>query len=147
MGADPRIYRTAGTVRAAIGATAAVPVLLLLGATTGGANVVWFIFAPLVAVLAWRCWKLGIRTARDGVQIVGFFASRRVSWIQVERFAVEPLGSYPFVAHVVLRNGDHLPCLGLSSAARPNPDKKRLLVQEPVDKLNQLLASNGTPAA
>jgi len=81
----------------------------------------------------------GIRVGSDGVKVVTAFLSRRVSWDEVDRFAVLPLGRFPYVGYVVLRDGRKFGTFGLSTSSRQT-EANRLRVQRSVDDLNQVLA-------
>ena len=135
----PRLYRSVSTIRAAIGATVAVIVFVVSAVLPGKAQVVGYIFTPFFLLVAWRLWTGGIRTERGGVKVVRFFQTRHVAWDDIDHFAVLPLGNYPWVGHVVLRNGHRLPRLAIAAAARPRTERRRLQVQRPIDELNQAL--------
>jgi hypothetical protein len=62
-----------------------------------------------------------------------------VSWDEVDRFAVLPLGRFPYVGYVVLRDGRKFGTFGLSTSSRQT-EANRLRVQRSVDDLNQVLA-------
>ena len=61
--------------------------------------------APPLLLMSWRAWVAGIHVEADGVKVVGFLLSTRFRWDEIDHFAVLPLGGYPYVGHVVLRNG------------------------------------------
>jgi hypothetical protein len=107
--------------------------------------------APLLLVMSWRAWTAGIHVEADGVKVVGFLLSRRFRWEEIDRFEVLPLGGYPYVGHVVLRDGRHVGTYGIGAPVRPKSkaEQFRLQVQRPVDELNQLLVDRrgtGRPA-
>jgi hypothetical protein len=81
---------------------------------------------------------VGIRAVADGVVVATFVGSRHFVWSEVDRFAVMPLGRYPYVGYVVLRDGRKFGTFGLSTSVRQNEDN-RLRVQGPIDELNQIL--------
>jgi hypothetical protein len=92
--------------------------------------------------MSWRAWIAGIHIEADGVKVVGFLLSKRFRWEEVDHFEVLPLGRYPYVGHVVLRDGRHVGTYGIGAPARPKSkaEQFRLQVQRPVDELNQVLA-------
>jgi len=147
-----RVYRSVSTGRWAAGTSVAAVGFCVLAVLPGKVHVAGFIGAPLFLLMAWRAWTAGIHVEADGVKIVGFLASRRVRWGDVDHFAVLPLGNYPFVGHVVLRDGRQFGTYGISAAARPKSkaEQFRLQVQGPVDELNEVLGEQrgaGRPAA
>ena len=90
-------------------------------------------------LLGWRAWVDGIHVDTDGVTVAGFLVSRRVAWNDIDHFAVLPLGDYPWVGHMVLRDGRKLGTYGIGAPGRPQRDRYRLQVQEPVDERNAAL--------
>lgn len=46
----------------------------------------------------------GIHVGGDGVRVATTLVSRRVSWIDIDHFAVLPPGRLPYVGYVVLRD-------------------------------------------
>ena len=100
------------------------------------------IFAPLILLMAWRFWLVGVYVDADGIKVVGFLRSRRFPWTDIEGFAVEPLSQYPYVGWVVLHNGRHIPMLmAISAAGWPTTEGRRLQAQRPVDELNRALGN------
>ena len=136
-----RVYRSVSTTRAGVASSVVAVGMCVLVVVPGGGRTLGFIGAPLFLLLTWRTWNVGIHVEADGVKVVAFLASRRVQWEDVDHFAVLPLGGYPFVGHVVLRDGRALGTTGLSAPARPksNTEQFRLEVQRPIDELNQVL--------
>jgi hypothetical protein len=132
------MYRSAGTLRAAILATAVPPAFIVLGLVKGGL-IVAFVLAGLLAVLAWRIWHWGIRVRADGVQVVTLLVTRTVRWDEIEKFYVGKFSSYPFAAYVLLRDGRKLVSAGISTS-QPGTEGHRRQVQGPVDELNAMLA-------
>jgi hypothetical protein len=137
---DYRLYRSVSTVRAAVGLTAGMIVFAVLAVVPGKAQVAGGIFATILLLAAWRMWTAGIHTEHGGIKIVAFLRTSRVAWDDIDHFAVLPLGQFPWVGHVVLRDGRCLPCLAISAAARPRTERRRLQVQGPIDALNAQLA-------
>lgn len=142
---DRRTYRSVSTLRAAVGATAAAVGFAVVAVLPGGAQGLGLTLAPICALTAWRAWVAGIRVEARGIKVVGFLLSRRFRWEEIDHFAVEPLGRYPYVGHVVLRNGRHVGTYGLGAPGRPQSKAEhfRGQVQRPVDELNALLADQG----
>lgn len=99
-----------------------------------------YVGAPLLLLLAWRLWIAGIHTDNGGVSVVGFLSSKRFTWDEIDHFAVLPFGQYPYVGHVVLRDGRHVPSLAIASPARPRSERLRVEVERPIDDLNRVLA-------
>jgi hypothetical protein len=141
-----RLVRSVGTLRAAVGAmTSAVGCVALT--LFGKAPVLTAVFAAVLFLMSWRFWLLGIRVGPQGVNIVGLLGSRRVAWESVDHFAVGPYGGYRYVAHAVLRDGRDFACFGISAANGPNPARRRLEAQVPIDHLNAALAAWRTSAS
>ena len=137
FGQRRHVYRSPGTLRAALINTLAVPVFMGLGLVNG--VVISFVLAGLLAVFAWRCWQWGISASIDDVRVGQFLVTRTVRWEEIEKFYVAPLLNSPSAAYVLLRDGRTLPTAGIS-AARPATDARRRRVQDPVDELNAMLA-------
>jgi hypothetical protein len=137
-----RVYRSVGTVRAATGCSVATTGFCVLAAVPGNSRGLGFVLAPLLLVMSWRAWTAGIHVEADGIKVVGFLLSRRFRWEEIDHFEVLPLGGYPYVGHVVLRDGRHVGTYGIGAPARPKSkaEQFRLHVQRPVDELNQVLA-------
>jgi hypothetical protein len=104
--------------------------------SSNGGRVVGAVSAALFGLMTWRAWVSGIHVEEDGVKVVGFLVSRRVAWKDIDHFAVLPLGNYPWVGHVVLRDGHQFGTYGIAAPGRPRRERFRLQVQEPVDQLN-----------
>jgi hypothetical protein len=139
-------YRSPGTLWAAVGGTTVAVVLLAIAATGVRGWVAVLVGGIAMLLLAWRMWMVGIRALADSVVVATFVGSRRFAWSEVDRFAVMPLGRYPYVGYVVLRDGRKFGTFGLSTSVRQN-EKNRRRVQGPVDELNQVLEQHrGSPA-
>ncbi len=138
--AEPRTYRTAGTVRAASATTVGAMAFLAFALVSSRGQTIGFVFTAILALAAWRMWIGGIHIEKDGIRVAGLFMSKRVLWAEIDHFAVLPLGQYPYVGHVVLRDGHQIPCIALAAAGRPATERRRLQVQAPVDQLNEILA-------
>ena len=134
-----RMYRSAGTSRAMYEAALLVVALLALAVLSSSARVVAIVLLVLALMVLWRIAGWGIKASSTGIKVGWLIGSRTVSWGEIDSFTVLPSGSYPWVGHVVLRDGRKLACLGVSSAGRPRTDARRLQVQGPVDALNELL--------
>jgi hypothetical protein len=134
-----RVYRSPGTLRAALMASAAVPILVVLAFVIRHGGPVCTVFAGVFVIVAWRCWHWGISVSADGVRVAGLWATRSISWDEIDNFLVAPSFGYPFCAHVLLRDGRKLAALGISTA-QPASEAHRRQVQGPVDELNRLLA-------
>jgi hypothetical protein len=132
------MYRSAGTLRAALATTVAVPVFAVLGLVQGDVAV-GFVLAGLLAIMAWRNWQWGISASADDVRVGQFFVTRTVRWEEIEAFYVAPLMNSPAAGWVRLNDGRELPTFGISTA-RPLTDRRRTQVQVPVDELNATLA-------
>jgi hypothetical protein len=137
-----RVYRSIATIRAAIGCSAATIGFCVLAALPGDSRGLGFVLAPLLLIMSYRAWTAGIHVEADGVKVVGFLLSRRFRWDEIDHFEVLPLGRYPYVGHVVLRDGTRVGTYGIGAPARPKSkaEQFRLQVQRPVDELNQVLA-------
>lgn len=137
-----RIYRSTSTARWAIGASVATIGFCVLAAVPGNSRGLGFVMAPLLLLMTWRAWVTGIHVEADGVKVVGFFLPRRFRWDEIDHFAVLPLGGYPYVGHVILRDGRKVGTYGIGAPGRPKSkaDQFRLQVQRPVDELHQVLA-------
>jgi len=139
LGRGRRVYRSPGTLRAALLVTLAVPVFIVLAFVVKGGAVVGLVLVALLAIFAWRCWQWGISVSAHGVRVVQLFVTRTFQWDEIENFYVAPLSNYPFAAYVSLRNGRKMPSAGISTA-QPASDAHRRQVQGPVDELNAMLA-------
>jgi hypothetical protein len=136
-----RLVRSVGTLRGAV-AAGVVTLGCIALAAFGQDPVVGAAFGVVVLVMSWRFWLAGIRVGPKGVRIVGLLgASHAVPWGSIDHFAVGPFRGYRYVAHVVLRDGREFACLGISAANGPNPARRRLEVERPVDGLNTTLAA------
>jgi hypothetical protein len=144
-GAPRRLYRSVGTVRASFGLAAGAVVFAVL-AVAGKAQAAGGIIAAILLLAAWRMWIAGIRTEHRGIRVVTFLGTRRVAWDDIDHFAVLPLGQFPWVGHVVLRDGSRLSCLAIAAPARPKSERRRLQVQRPIDELNEVLEDWRTTA-
>lgn len=146
----PRVVRSVGTVRGALGGSAFTIGFIVLAVVSTTAQLVAAVLAVMMLLLTWRAWIAGIHVEKDGVKVVGILVSRRFAWETIDHFAVGPFAGYRYVGHVVLCDGRDIGCLGISAATRPNGDRRRLEVQRPVDELNAALAawqrSVGQPA-
>jgi hypothetical protein len=88
--------------------------------------------------MTWRLWTLGLHVEADGVKVVGFVLSKRIRWEDIDHFAVLPWGDYPYVGHIVRRDGGPpIPVKGLAAA---RAERFRPGVQKPIDELNRVLA-------
>jgi hypothetical protein len=134
-----RVYRSVGTFWGAIALTVGGAVFLVVGVTGGRGRIAAFVIGALLLLAAWRMWVAGIRVDAEGVTVGTFLLSRRVSWQDVDRFAVMPLGRYPYVGFVVLRDGRKFGTFGLATSVGKS-ERKRLEVQRPIDELNQIHA-------
>jgi hypothetical protein len=134
------VYGSVSTFCAAVGATLAALLTVLLGFVTASTHIVWYLASLLCALVAWRCWEWGIHTRPDGIRVVGLFTSHAVEWHQIDHFAVLPLGRYGPVAHVVPMRGRPLPALGVSWTGIPRRRQdRREHLQQTVDELNHVL--------
>src|SRR5438874_1972812 len=70
-------------------------------------------------LVTWRIWVAGIHVETDGIKAVGFLLSRRFRWDEIDHFGVLPLGGYPYVGHVVLRDGRKVGTYGIGAPGRP----------------------------
>jgi hypothetical protein len=134
-----RVYRTIATLWAAIGGAVAAGVFLVIGVTHERGRVGVLVVAGITLLAAGRMWTTGIRVQADGVTVGAFVISRRVSWSEIDHFAVMPLGRYPYVGYVVLRDGRKFGTFGLATSA-DETEGNRLRVQRPIDELNSILA-------
>jgi hypothetical protein len=114
--------------------------VVVLAAVPGPAEAVGYVFAPLWLIATWRGWRLGVHVEADGVKVVGFFASKRVPWNDIDRFELRPWQRYPYVGHVVLSGPrSAIPIAAITTAGGAN-DRHRRQAQEPIDRLNEALA-------
>lgn len=133
---DPKgVYRTVGTTYTAMGLTAFGITALIIGLVPGG-NLGFAYMAPFSLAVAWRIGIMGIHVEPDGVKVCDVFFSKRFAWREIDHFAVLPVMKYPWVGHVVLRDGRKIGSLGLSAGTR---EEQRLQVQKPIDELNKIL--------
>lgn len=142
MGRHPRTYRSISATRGAVFATVLLVVFIIIAVVPGKGQVVGFIFAPLWLIGTWRVWHLGVEVEDDGVKVVGVLISKRIAWGEIDHFEVRPWQRYPYQGHVVMKNGRVIPILGIGAAGRPKrrDEIHRLQVQEPIDRLNGVLA-------
>lgn len=134
------VYRSSETGWAAVGSLAVGIVFAVVAASGGRGAVVAGVGAVLLLLVAWRMSIAGIQVRRDGVRVGTAFSSKSVSWQDIDHFAVLPLGRFPYVGHVVLRDGRTLATFGLSTNARRS-DSNRLRIQRTIDQLNRLLVA------
>jgi hypothetical protein len=118
-----------------LGVTGGAALFLILGVASTRGRVAAVIIGGMLLVLAWRLWVAGIQVTGDGVKVGTLFLSRRVSWHDIDHFAALPLGRYPYVGCVVLRDGRKFGTFGLSTSAFET-EANRLRVQRPIDELN-----------
>jgi hypothetical protein len=105
-----------------------------------------WIMLPAAAVMllgAWRGWVSGIGVDDDGLRVVQVLSTKRVAWSDIDHCELRRLGENPFVAYLVLTDGQALPTVGLSSVGAgrgitPLAETKRD-VQDKVDALNQII--------
>ena len=103
------------------------------------AAIVGLVFGPLCAVLAWRFWLCGVHVGPDGVRVNGYLRSTRVAWTEIERFAVEPAGPYPYVGRLIRKDGKPpLILVGTGTGTRKTK-YNQVTAQKPIDLLNQRL--------
>ena len=136
----PRVYRTIGTVHAAVAATAMTVGFVVLALVPGRAEVAGYVLAPLFALWTWPAWLMGVRVDDSGVKVTGYLLTKRIPWPDVERFAVMPAGNYPYVGHVIRTNGRRPVVIMGISTGRGKSEKHRLEAQKPIDQLNAALA-------
>jgi hypothetical protein len=135
-----RVFRASGTTWAALGLIAGTAGCVVLAVVPGKGQVVGAVLAVVFLLSAWRMWNAGIQVDADGVKVVTFLGgSRRVAWEDIDHFAVLPLRRYPYVGHVVLRDGRTLATFGLSTDLEKT-ERNRLEIQRPIDELNETLA-------
>ena len=137
---NTRTVRSVGAVRGVIGGAGSTALFLVLAVLSGRGHWVWLAIALLMALLTWWLWRLGIRIEPDGVRVIGLAGSRSVRWEHIDRFVVAPAAGYPFIGHVLLRNGGDLWTFGLSAAGWPRTEGRRLQVERPIGELNRALA-------
>ena len=109
---------------------------LVLGASVSRGQFVLLAGGALLLLVGCQMSLVGIRPGTGGVTVATLFLSRKVRWSDVSHFAVMPLGRYPYVGYVVLRDGRKFGTFGLSTNAGES-ETKRLHVQRPIDELNQ----------
>jgi hypothetical protein len=103
------------------------------------------VFGGVIALAAfayfWWLPHVGVYVNDDGVVLRSPFRSRRLRWSEIERFSVEPWGTWWTSGFVHLRDGSSIRISGLGGQNRAL-FPKRSWAQEPVDELNQLLRSH-----
>jgi hypothetical protein len=129
-------------LRGTLVAASTTALFILLAALPGRGHWAWLAAAALMALLTWSLRRMGICIEADGVRVIALFWSRSVRWEQIDRFVVAPAAGYPFIGHVLLRDGTDLWTFGLSAAGWPRTERRRLQVQRPVDELNRVLAQS-----
>lgn len=116
-----RTLRNSGpvSVGAAFGIAFAITMAVagLLAKSTGGA-VVALVSAGLIAVVALRGVRAGVRIEPDWIRIRGVFRSRAVRWSDVDRFSFGPLGIFPAVAIAELRDDRRIPIAAIAAGRR-----------------------------
>ena len=135
--ATRRVYRAGGTTWAAIGGTVGTLIFLLVAIFATKDTIAGAVVAAFLALMSWRMWNVGIQVGAQEVRVVTFFLTRRVPWSEIDRFAVMPLGRYPYVGYVIRRGGRKFPAFGLSTSSRARDGAS---VQRPIDELNTVLA-------
>lgn len=148
----PRVYRTREVfVGVAMNATATVGfALLAILSHTSSARVAGLIFAVVWCLLTWRSLRLGAYAESADVKVVGFVASRRIPWAQVESFAVLPAGRYKTVGHVI-RKGAHrpIPIFAINPGSwwgRDPVDRAQQQIEQLNERLAEWRAANPTEA-
>lgn len=141
-----RIYRSTTTVHGAVFAMIVLVGLIVLAAVPGRGQIVGYIFAPLWLIVTWRAWRWGVAIEDGGVKVIGSLISKRFSWEEIDHFKVRPWQREPYHGHVVLKSGRLVPIWGLGVArlSKRRDEHHRLQVQEPIDRLTELLTSTGT---
>jgi hypothetical protein len=115
-------------------------VFLIVGFTGGRGQVAALVIAALLLALAWRMSMVGIQVGDGSVRVATLLLSRRVLWSDIDHFAVLPLGRFPYVGYVVLRDGRKFGTFGLSTSSCKT-DQNRRQIQRPIDELNRVLAN------
>jgi hypothetical protein len=133
-----RVYRTNGTVLAAIAVSIGCLICIPLAVLPNKAQPVGYVFAPLLFVFAWRAWRLGAYVEPEAVRVVNPFGTRRIAWGDIDQFAARPAGNYPYVGQVIHKAGRPLLIFAICPAG-PGAEKQRLEAQVPVDGLNEAL--------
>lgn len=136
-----RTVRSGGAVRGVFGGASITILFVVLGVLPARGHWLWLACALVMALLTWWLGRLGIRIEPDGVRVMGLVGSRSVRWEEIDRFVVAPAAGYPFIGHVLLRNGTDLWTFGLSAAGRPRAERRRLQVERPIEELNRALAN------
>jgi len=137
--ARSHVYRTIGTVHAAVASSVMTLGWVVLALIPGRAEIAGYVCAPLFAAWTWPAWRMGVRVDTEGVKVTGYLVTKRVYWRDVERFAVLPAGPYPYVGHLI-RTGGRRPIVIMGiSTGRGKTEKHRLEAQRPIDELNEQL--------
>lgn len=134
-----RVYRAVGTTWAAVGGAGGAVIFAAVAWHAGRGQAVTIAAAAVLVLMAWRFWNAGIHVLPEGVKVATVFLSRKVAWEDIDRFAVMPLGRYPYVGYVVLHDGRKFGTFGLSTSARKT-EKNRLQIQGLTNALNEALA-------
>ncbi|MHB1570649.1 MAG: hypothetical protein ACYC0H_15795 [Solirubrobacteraceae bacterium] len=136
------MYRSSGTTRSAAALTVFLGAIVVAAVVPGKLQVGAWVFLPFWLIGTWRTWNLGVHIEADGAKVVGVLLTRRVPWHEIEGFDIRPLGGYPYIGHLVRRDGSPaLPILALASPGRPKwrMEHFRRQVQRPVDELNRIV--------
>lgn len=136
---NTRTVRSVGAVRPVIASMGFTGLFLVLGVLPGRGHWVWLTIGVLMALLTWCLRRPGIRVEAAGIRVIGLVRSRPVPWEEIDRFVVAPAAGYPFIGHVLLRNGGDLWTFGLSAAGWPRTERRRLQVERPIEELNRAL--------
>lgn len=142
-----RLYRSPGTAYTAIATFVGTIVCAVEGIQPGKGRWVLVIGAVTLGLMSWREWTGGIRTRPDGVKVIGMLVSKRIPWREIDHFAVLPMGRYPWVGHVVLRDGRQIGSVALSLAGPPSTEKRISRLQGKIDELNQALEQSRRSAS
>jgi len=130
------IYRAKGLLASGIRVNGALMVIgLLVLVLSRHAQVLGVLLLVIGIVMMWRGYNLEVHIRSDGVKVQHWIGSHTLSWDEIDRFDVSPFEKYPYVGHVILKNGKEVISLGLSTPHKKNAS----YVQVPVAELNALL--------
>jgi hypothetical protein len=104
-----------------------------------GARVFAGLDAVVCCVLAWRMWLIGTYVEPSAVRVVNYLRTIRVPWAEIEHFAALPAGQYPYVGHIIRKQG-RAPVVMMGIESSPDEsEENRRRVQAAIDPLNRAL--------
>lgn len=117
----------------AIGPAPALVVPVIWG---GGEGLAFAAAGAICVLLGVRAGRCAVRAGTDGVEVVNFARTRRVSWDEVRGFELTPTLLDPERPSVVLESGERIRLTGLESVRKLLRDSAP---QEQVAQLDEIL--------